>query len=72
MEKREYFNFPLSNNILIPSSTVFENIAVNLVTGITNMYGDSYFSLNGLWYFISNFEDGIARVASDFLTKFSS
>ena len=72
MEKREYFNFPLSNNILIPSSPVFENIAVNLVTGITNMYGDSYFSLNGLWYFISNFEDGIARVTSDCLTKFSS
>ena len=57
---------------MIPSSLVFENFAVNIFTGITNLFEDSYFLLNGLWYFMSNFEDGITPVTSDCLTKVSS
>ena len=45
---------------------------VKVVAGITNLVGNSPFSLIILWSLINHFGSGIDFVASNFLTKFSS
>ena len=58
MEKCEQFTFPLSRHLFIPRQPIFEKVAVNFVVGITNLVGNSPFSLIVLWSLIKKLGEG--------------
>ena len=49
-----------------------EKVAVKFVTGMTNLVGNSFFSLIVLWSLMRGFGDEIALVASNCLANSSS
>ena len=72
MERRELFTLTLSSILFILDYPSLKNIPEKFISGITNLVGNSPFSLIVLWYFMRSFGDGIARFVSDCLKNCSS